>query len=244
MISDFWHHIVDLTARQAAPPALLVVLTAAGALIATLYRPIWRWLRNAVTIAHEGGHALVAVLVGRRLQSIRLHQDTSGLTVSKGKPHGPGMVLTLMVGYVAPSLLGLGGAWLLSGQRIRLTLWIAIVLLIPMLFMIRNFYGVVAMLVSGGAVFAVSWYASPQVQAGFAYAGVWFLLVGGVRPVFELAGQRRRRQVVGSDVDQLAALTHIPGGAWLFLYLLVSAGALVLGAILLGLRGAVAGLFG
>ena len=243
MISDLWHHIVDLTARQAAPPALLVVLTAAGALLATLYRPIWRWLRNAVTIAHEGGHALVAVLVGRRLQSIRLHQDTSGLTVSKGKPHGPGMVFTLLVGYVAPSLLGLGGAWLLSGQRIRLTLWVAIVLLIPMLFMIRNLYGVLAMLISGGVVFAVSWYASPQVQAGFAYAGVWFLLIGGVRPVFELAGQRRRKQISGSDVDQLAALTHIPGGAWLFLYALVNTGALVLGAILLGLRGAVAGLF-
>jgi hypothetical protein len=244
VLPDLWHHIVDLTARQTAPPALLVVLTAAAALVATLYRPLWRWLRNAVTIAHEGGHALVAVLVGRRLQSIRLHSDTSGLTVSKGKPHGFGMVVTLMVGYAAPSLLGLGGAWLLSGQRIRLTLWITVVLLVPMLFMIRNLYGVLAMLISGGIVFAVSWYASPQVQAGFAYTGVWFLLVGGVRPVFELAGQRRRRQISGSDVDQLAALTHIPGGAWLFLYTVVCAGALALGTILLGLRGAVAALTG
>ena len=61
-----------------------------------------------ITIVHEAGHALVAVLVGRRLSGIRLHSDTSGLTLTKGKPYGPGMVLTALAGYVAPSLLGLG----------------------------------------------------------------------------------------------------------------------------------------
>ena len=42
----------------------------------------WRVARGVVTIAHEGGHALVAVLAGRGLVGIRLHADTSGVTTS------------------------------------------------------------------------------------------------------------------------------------------------------------------
>ena len=38
---------------------------------------VWRLSRNAITIAHEGGHGLIALLTGRRLDGIRLHSDTS-----------------------------------------------------------------------------------------------------------------------------------------------------------------------
>jgi peptidase M50B-like protein len=227
-----WDH---LWAQQPSPPYPLVAITALVALVVVAYRPLWRLARNAITIAHEGGHALAAVACGRRLQSIRLHNDTSGLTVTKGRPRGPGMVITLMVGYVAPSLLGLAGAFALAEHRIRLMLWIVIALLVLMLLMIRNGYGILAVLITGGAVFAVSWYTSAQVQAAFAYTSVWFLLIGGVRPIFELAGQRRRGKARDSDVDQLGALTHVPGGLWLSLFALVCLAALLLGAFLLNL---------
>ncbi|HEY2796101.1 MAG TPA: M50 family metallopeptidase [Micromonosporaceae bacterium] len=227
----------DLWARQPSPPYLLVVITAVVALIAVAYRPIWRWARNAVTIAHEGGHALVAVLCGRRLQAITLHNDTSGLTVTKGKPRGPGMVFTLMVGYIAPSLVGLAGAFALAEHRIRLLLWVAIALLLVMLVMTRNGYGILAVLVTAAIVFVISWYTPARVQAAFAYVGVWFLLLGGVRPVFELVGQRHRGQARGSDVDQLGALTHVPGVLWLGLFALITLAAVVFGASLLNLLG-------
>ncbi len=177
----------------------------------------------------------MAILCGRRLQGISLRADTSGLTVTKGKPRGLGMFLTLVVGYAMPSLMGIGGAWLLSSGRIRLTLWICIALLIPILIMTRNFYGFLAVVVTGAIVFAVSWWTPVQVQAAFAYLGVWLLLIGGVRPVFELAGQRRRGTSQDSDVDQLADLTHVPAGLWLFTYVVVSLGALLAGALLLNI---------
>ena len=91
----------------------------------------WRLLRNVITIAHEGGHAVVALLSGRTLNGIRLHSDTSGLTLSTGKPTGPGMVLTLFFGYPAVSLLGLGAAALVSFDLARQALWAAIALLAP-----------------------------------------------------------------------------------------------------------------
>lgn len=229
-LTDLWHRV---TGPQPDPPKLLVAVTLLVALLVVVPQRPWRLARNLVTIAHEGGHALVAVLTGRRLRGIRLHSDTSGLTLSSGRPSGPGMVLSLFAGYVAPSLIGLAGAALLASGRITLLLWISLALLAAMLVMIRNGYGILAVVLTGAGVLAVSWYASPAAQAAFAYAGVWFLLLGGVRPVGELQRLRRRGWAPDSDADQLAGLTRLPGLFWVAVFGLVTLGALALGATLL-----------
>ena len=229
-MTDLWDRVWG---TQPAPPHLIVVLTLAAALVAVIPRPGWVLTRNAVTIAHEGGHGLVAVLAGRRLKGIRLHSDTSGLTVTKGRASGPGMVFSLLAGYLTPSALGLAGAVLLSAGRITLLLWLALLLLAAMLVMIRNAYGVVAVVVVGATVFAVSWYAPLAAQAAFAYAGVWFLLIGGVRPVGELQRLRYRGRAPDSDADQLAGLTHVPGLLWVAVFGVANLAALALGGYLL-----------
>jgi hypothetical protein len=229
-LTSLWDRLLS---AQPDPPPLLVLLTAAVALAVIAVRTTWRLARNVITIAHEGGHALVALLTGRKLHGIRLHSDTSGLTLSAGRPTGPGMILTLLAGYVAPSLVGLAGAVLLGGNRITLLLWVSVALLLAMLLLVRNVFGVLSLLVTGGAVLAVSWYATPQVQAAFAWTGVWFLLLGGVRPVFELQRMRSRGRMPESDADQLARLTGLPALLWVVLFALVALFALVIGAALL-----------
>ncbi|MCY0948401.1 M50 family metallopeptidase [Streptomyces sp. H27-S2] len=216
-----------LTGIQTAPDLWLVIVTGLAALAAVGPRPLWRLSRNAVTIAHEGGHGLLALLTGRRLDGIRLHSDTSGVTVSRGKPTGLGMILTAAAGYTAPSLLGLGGAALLSAHRITLLLWAATALLVVMLVMIRNAYGALTVVLTGGTFLLVSWLAPAQVQALFAYAVVWFLLLGGVRPVFELQGKRRHGGAPDSDADQLGRLTHVHPVVWLVLFHVVALCSLV-----------------
>ena len=229
-VTDFWD---KLFGAQPDPPGLLVLVTALLALVVVAFRPLWRIARNAITIAHEGGHALAALLTGRRLRGIRLEFDTSGLTLSAGRPTGPGMMFTLLAGYIAPSLVGLAGAWVLGGNRITLLLWLAVLLLLLMLINIRNVFGVISVVATGAIVFAVSWYASPQVQAAFAYVGVWFLLIGGVRPVAELQRLRRRGRMPESDADQLARMTHTPALFWVTVFYLVNLAALVIGTFML-----------
>jgi hypothetical protein len=112
-------------------------------------------------------------------------------------------------------------------------LWLALFLLAATFLAIRNLYGAAAVLVTAGAVFAVSYYAAAAVQAGFAYLAAWFLLLGGVRPAFELARGRRQRWARGSDAEQLARLTGAPAGLWITVFVLVTVGALVAGAYLL-----------
>jgi hypothetical protein len=226
-----------VSGSQPLPAAWVVALTGLAALVVVLNSRSWRLAGKVITIAHEGGHALVSLLSGRKLDGIRLHADSSGVTYSRGKRTGPGLVLTAAAGYVTPSLLGAGAAALLAQHHLTAMLWLALVLLAATFLAVRNVFGALAVLATAGAVFAVSYYAPASVQAGFAYLAAWFLLLGGLRPVLELARGRRRRWARGSDADQLARMTGVPAGAWVALFGLVTVAALVLGAVLLAPRG-------
>ena len=220
---DLWH---QLFGDQAAPPPAIVLVTAVAALFIVAVDGLWRPARNVITIVHEAGHALTALLVGRRLSGIQLHSDTSGVTLSRGKPSGPGMVLTAFGGYPAPSLLGLLFAALLAGDRLAILLTVCALLVLGSLVMIRNGYGVLLLLLAGAVLFGVSWFASDEVQAGFGYLITWLLLFGGLRPLGELQRKRRRGRARDSDADQLARLTGAPGLFWVLVCGLIGVGCL------------------
>jgi len=226
-----------LTGVQSAPPGWAVAASAAVALLIVASPRAWRLARMAITIAHEGGHALASLLSGRRLEGIRLHADTSGETLTRGRRNGVGIVVTALAGYLTPPLLGAGASGLLAAHRVTLLLALLLVLLGVTLLAVRNWYGVLAVLMTAGAVLAVTWLAGALTRAAFAYGVTWFLLFGGMRPVIELARSRarvrRRGRPSPSDADHLAALTGAPGGMWVAFFALVAVAALALGARLL-----------
>jgi hypothetical protein len=226
VLSSIWD---DVTGSQPPPSREQVLLTAVVAGLVVVLPWTWRVARHVVTIAHEGAHGVAALLSGRRLSGIRLHSDTSGVTVSRGRSTGPGMVATAFAGYVGPALLGLGAAYLLHRHHALAVLWLAVLLLALLLVQIRNFYGLYAVGVAGAAVFAVSWWGSESVQSLAAYAGTWFLLIAAPRPVLELQSLRRAGGARTSDADQLARLTRVPGLVWVGVFLLVTGGCLFVG---------------
>ncbi|WP_225755674.1 M50 family metallopeptidase [Actinotalea sp. Marseille-Q4924] len=228
-LGDLWR---EVTTPQPPPPGP-VVLGAVVAVLVVLAMPrLWRVARHALTIVHEAAHAAVAVLTGRRLQGIRLHSDTSGLTVSVGLPRGPGMVATAFAGYPGPAVLGLGAAWLLSRGYAVGVLWALLVVLALVLLQIRNGYGLWVVLVSGVVLVLLTSWAPSAWQVAAAYAVTGFLLLGAPRAVLELQAARRRerrRGRGGSDADVLAGLTRVPALLWVGLFLVVCVGAAVLG---------------
>ena len=227
-IGDLW---TQVTTPQAPPTTSVVVLTGVAALVCLVVPWLWHLTRHGLTILHEAAHGGVAVLVGRRLTGIRVHSDTSGLTVSVGKPRGPGMVFTLLAGYIGPAAVGLGAAWLLSRGYPTAVLWLLLVVLALVLVQIRNWYGLWAVLVSTAVLVAVTWWGSDEVRSTFAHALTWFLLLGAPRAVLEMQQQRRRRRGPSdtSDAGQLARITHVPAGVWVAVFLLACLGALALG---------------
>jgi hypothetical protein len=225
-----WHHA--LTA-QPLPPLWLVLGSGALALAVVASSRVWPVARTAVTMVHEGGHALAALATGRHLGGVRLYRSTAGETLSAGRADGLGVALTAAAGYPAPSLLGLGAAGLLAARHLTAMLLLALVLLAGLAVAIRNAYGLLAVLATAGTVAAVCLFAPAVVQAGFGYAMTWFLLLGGVRPVIELARERRGSRSRRSDADQLARLTRVPGGAWVTLFGFAAIAALAVSARLL-----------
>ncbi|KAA9155784.1 M50 family metallopeptidase [Amycolatopsis acidicola] len=214
---------------QPDPTVWVPFVTGGVALLLVLSGSPWRLARNVITIVHEAGHALIALLVGRRLQGIQLHSDTSGVTVSRGKPTGPGMVLTSLAGYPAPGVLGLAFAALVAANRVTVLLGVAAVLLLGVLVMVRNAYGVLSVVLTAVGLGVVALVAGPEVQSWFVYLITWFLLFGGIRPVFELQLKRRRGAARDSDADQLARLTGVPGALWLLILGVLGVTCLVIG---------------
>jgi hypothetical protein len=232
VLLDIW---LRTTTTHAALEPLVAWLTVAAAAATVLFPPAWRLARHVITLVHEGGHGVVALLCGRRLGGIRLHSDTSGLTVSRGRPSGPGMIFTLLAGYPAAALLGLGAAWLLSlGYDVGL-LWALLAALAVLLVQIRNWFGLWSVAVTGAVVFGVSWFGSSEVQGVFALLVTAVLLFGALRTSLELQRSRSRRADSSSDVDQLARLTHIPGVFWVGVFLIVQLACIAVSAQLLDL---------
>jgi hypothetical protein len=181
-----------------------------------------------VTIVHEAGHAGVAVLAGRRLAGIRVHADTSGLTTSWGPSRGAGLVFTLLAGYPAPALLGVGAAWMVTRGYAVAALWVLLVVLALVLVRIRNGYGLLVVLLSAGVVLAVTGWTSAEVCQSAACLVMWLFLLGAPRAVLELAAGASR----GSDAAQLARKTGVHRAVWIALFLVFTVGALAWGTCL------------
>lgn len=220
LVDELLRRAMATTPPPAPGTSLLVAAAALGLVLLA-----WPAVRLLVTVCHEAGHAVVALLVGRSLRGIRLHSDTSGLTVSRGRPTGPGMVATLFAGYPAASLVGLGAAWLVGAGHASGLLWLLTAALALMLLAIRNLHGALVVLAGGTAVALASWYLPGPVLALLATGLAWLLLLAAPRPVVELLTRPRP----GSDAAQLAALTRVPRLLWLLAWLALAVAALVLG---------------
>ncbi|MFZ0531531.1 MAG: M50 family metallopeptidase, partial [Propionicimonas sp.] len=153
------------------------------------------------------------------------HSDTSGLTVTSGRPSGIGMVATLLAGYPAASAVGLAAAYLVAMGHSAGLLWLLVCGLAVMLLALRNLYGALVVLLAGTALAAASWFASPVLAVGLATLLAWTLLLAGPRPVIELLATRAPT----SDAAQLARLTRVPRPVWILGWLALNTAALGLG---------------
>ena len=227
--------IDDAMAAHPLPSTAIVVATLVGAALLVVVRPVWLLLNNVVTIAHEGGHALVGILTGHSLKGVRLHADNSGMT-TLGGGRGLGSVLMTFAGYPAPSLVGLAGAYALAHGRVLLTLAVAQFALLAILFKVRNVFGFVSVVATGLALYAVTTRGSDGAQMAVAYVLTWFLLLAAPKDLGVLGNIRAGGPDASSDVAQLAKLTYVPAVIWLGLMLAVTFGALALAISWLLLR--------
>lgn len=217
---SFWPEALARSAPDAVPAltSLWPALVLLGVVLA--WPTVRRWARALVTVVHEGGHALVGVLVGRRFLGFVVDRDLGGHAVTAGPTRGPGRIATTWAGYPAPALLGAGlVAAALRGWAGPVLVGAPIVLLV-LLVMSRSLRtGALVVLVLAAA--AALWWFGGAWRDG-ALAGIGLALLLGA---WDSLGDVARSRDGAQDHRTLASLTPLPAGLWLATWFLVDAAA-------------------
>ena len=163
---------------------------------------------HGVTAAHEAGHAVVAVLLGRELTSLKVRPNRSGETWSKGAGSRLGLAVLAMAGYPAPMVVGLAVAWAIRHGRAREALagaLVAVVLSVPFWKGLWTVIVGVALAVALGAAVYYRGRFAEAMAGGIVAIGT----LGGLFDIFEIAGSKVKRND-SSDVGKVAALFFLP----------------------------------
>lgn len=188
------------------------------------------WAGSLVTVAHEGGHMVFAVLTGRNHSGFTLGDGGGGKTDDVDLRRGPGGFLTIFAGYTTPPLLGLGGAALVVGGASSAVLWAALVLLAAAAYQARNGLATAVAVLALAGVGWTAWAGDSDLQALVALGIVWLLLLGGVRATLLLS------RADATDPYWLARFTLVPRVVWHAVFVAIAAACLWYGGgALLGL---------
>lgn len=226
-----WSAVTERWGVHASPdPAMFAIITGLVVLLAAV-PPVWRVARQASTIVHEMGHVLAAWCTGRSVSGIKLHSDTSGVTISRGKPHGPGLLITFLAGYPAPGLLAVLLIWLGSAGHSGAALTVFQAVLVLALLLSRNAVGIFSCLLAVLANGWIWWSNDPEIVGYTVVALGVFYALAGVRGSLDLCRVHLtgRRQpgaaVAATDASQAARAWRgfpLPAAVWLMFFVLIS----------------------
>lgn len=224
-----------LEARPASPAdTWILVLCAAAAVAISIPRGTWRWFGLVVTVVHELGHALAGLVTGRRIMTIRIEADHSGVTHSMGR--GASAMWSTFWGYPFPALVGAAWTAAVGAGYWPLAAVVSALVLVVSLAVMRGWLSWFVTTTTAAALLALAWFEVAP--------GRWFMLavgaalwIGAFRAWLNLtrahlAGQRRRRRPLASDAAILAQGTGVPAGLWLvaLLAVIVLCGLWIVGA--------------
>ncbi|MFC5064001.1 M50 family metallopeptidase [Actinomycetospora atypica] len=179
-----------------------------------------------VSVAHEGGHMVMAVLTFRGFSSWR-YTDKGTETRGVKTGWGPGLLLTLVAGFLTPPLLGVAGAAVLAGGNAWGVLVVAAILLFGAFLYAGEVSANIFTALLLGAVLLVLWRGSSLLQLTVAAGIVWLLLLGGVYQAVRMSRAEK------TCAAQMARATLIPTIVWQGFWLAVALVSLYAGARLL-----------
>lgn len=213
-----------------APPGLAWSTAVVGFVLAM---PLFKITHHAITLAHEGGHALIGLVFGGKLQKKKIHLTSDGGGVTHIEIGGLGRVFMLLAGYLGPSVVGFAGAMMLvRGYPPRSVIMVSLVFAVFVLVLTRNAFGLLVAACTVGLLWVVVSRATEQVQMVFAYVWVWFMLMGSTR-IIPRVFQGVRQQKGVQDPELLEKHAYIGDVVWLFLFWIGTLAALVYGGAMM-----------
>lgn len=221
-LSEIWSVAVESLSRGDSPNLLAIGISAL--VVLPLLSPmLWPTTRNMITVIHELGHAVVAVIFGRRTQGIKLNADTSGVTITRGKPYGLGVIFTAMAGYTAPPALAVTLMWAAMTGYSSITLFALLAILLVMLLFIRNLWGILVVGLSITGLYFAAMSVSRDFHSIIIMSLAFFMLSGGLISIIELHTKHTRGEGEGSDAWSLNDnFKLIPASVWILFFYVVN----------------------
>jgi len=193
--------------------------------------PLYVVTQFVATVAHEGGHALVATVLFQKVRSIRLYRNAGGGT-DAGEPPWLFAIFIGMAGYLGPSTFGLLAVALLIRGLNDAVLWASIGFLLLMLVVVRGPFG---WFIVPALIAAIFWIATKVPQPNrllLTHVWVWLLLIVPVEDMLVYLRQRLYRGPT-ADTARMQRLTLLPSALWAVILLGGTVAALVYGGDLL-----------
>lgn len=207
-VTAWWDWVSDRLHTSAAPSTSVILICAVGIVALCAVPQTWRSARHISTVVHEMGHVSVAWLFGRRIAGVKLHSDTSGLTISQGRPRGLGVLVTFLAGYPAPSVAGTAMIWYVftGWSGVGLTLMVA--LLLWAFWLTKNAFGLLIVAPTLAATAYVWAHNDPAVSSTFVLSVGMFLVIAGIRCVGDLWHLHQAPDQDSSTTDAAMASDH------------------------------------
>jgi hypothetical protein len=218
-----------VTATQVPLSGAEAMLIGLAALAAVGLNVLWRFFEHGMVMAHEGAHAAGFAMSLQGNRGIELNPNGTGGTNPPASIGCLGYLFAAVLGYLGPSLFGLGAAKMIETGHIVEVLWVALFLLVLLLLTVTTTFGVFAVIVAGGLVFLVVRYTPLEGQIVAAYAITWFLLLSGVRGIL-------MHGAGAVDARILQSKTFIPRFIWFLFWLAGTVIAVAIGGKWLILR--------
>lgn len=204
LVRSVWDALFAAATTRDAPLDLLSVwpvLVCLGAIAAVVWTPVWRWLRLGDTLVHEGGHVVLAVLMGRSLEHVQIHHDSSGVTSHRGQ-RGVRAWLVAAGGYPAPGMLAIGlGVAVETGWAGPVLAGLGVLALLGILWC-RGWVTLGVLLVAAALSLGLALSGETGRQLGLLGLAV-MLSLGGLHSGVEQAQANRHSPVPGSDAAAL-----------------------------------------
>jgi hypothetical protein len=203
------------------------VVAGAGFVVLLLVLFAYAWTDLVLSVVHEGGHMVMAVVTFRGFEWFRINGTGSATTRLVDDSWGPGDFILTLAGYLAPPVLGLGGAAVLvRGNAWGVLVIFAILMFAAFLYATGGLANAATLLALVGTLL-VLWRGSAFLQLTVAVAIVWLLLIGGVIDAVRMG------RTGGADAAVMARRTWVPAIVWQAFWVTVSLVCLYAGGRLL-----------
>jgi hypothetical protein len=187
---------------------------------------LWGLVEHFSTMTHEGAHALLAVILGLTVTEIVLNRHSEGKTSIVGD--GLRAALVVLIGYLGPSLFGLGAAKLIAMGYPLVVLWLLVLLLVLVLSLLGRSFAMLSVPVAIVALYLILRFTHAGTEVVACYVVAWLLLLSGLRTAL---GHFIRSD--SDDANALRSQTHLPRTLFALVWLAGTLLALIVGGKLL-----------